>query len=579
MRLGSGRKRLAAVVFVVCLAAGLAPEKRVRAATGKPNVVLIVVDDMALNDYQVLLAKGQLPGIKALLDSGYNFTESFESGSVGSSSRISMLTGQYPHNHHEKGADLFFGGPPLHDEATLLPNWLKAAGYVTGKIGRTLPGYGAGDLTSQEFAAISAGIPGGLPANFYSTFPKSTYVPPGWDAWHVFVEPYTWSVDKYKISFNGRKVDFAPLNAITEQLHQTDAVTVLTANFIRLIKPYAVPWFVEVAPVVFNRELWPGPSIYNVCPDASNPLAWWFGGSYWGTSERPPKRYLNTIWNAAAANGVANAAAAYPFPMPPSFNEADVSDKPRWVQNLPSISASDIDCVQKRWWRRLEGLRAVDDLVSYIMYTLVDTGQADNTYVILTSDNGIGDGQHRYNEKLSAYEESIRTLFIVRPPGGTSPRAIDRMVLGIDVAPTIAAIAGATPTITVDGRSLLPLMERDESEEGDPEEDGDETPWRRMGLLQHTLGVWDGGDTTAAPREYWALRIAGERPGSFVYYPTVQSGVTGEYYDLAIDPYQLNNLFADPARQSEVAAITSWLTAMKTCKGADCRWAEDNFER
>jgi arylsulfatase A-like enzyme len=559
--------RVCAAVCILSLAGAALRQERILGAA-KPNVVLIVLDDMALNDYSVLLAKDQLPAIKGLLDSSYRFTESFQSGSVGSSARVSILSGQYPHNHLEKGADLFFGGPPKHNEATLLPNWLKTAGYVTAKVGRTIPGYGAGDLTAAEFASISAGIPGGLPSTFYSKFPKATYVPPGWDLWEVFIEPFTWSVDKYKTSFNGRKVDFAPVNTPVEQLHQIDMVAWRAANFIGAMGTYpVVPWFIEVAPVTFNRELWPAPSVYNVCADPSDPLAWWFGGSYWGTSQRPPQRYINTIWNAASADGVAAASAAYPFPQPPSFNEADVSDKPRWVQNLSPISDRNIDCVQKRWWRRLEELRAVDEMVGYVMRAVTDSGQAANTYVILTSDNGIGDGQHRYNEKMSAYEESIRTLLLIRPPGGTTAQNIDQMALGIDIAPTIAAIAGATPSIAVDGRSLLPLMAQPS------------TPWRKMGLLEHTLGVWDSGEASTSPREYWGLRTSSAKPRLFVHYPTVQTGVKGEYYDLAADPQQLSNLFADPAQQTEVAALTAWLTGMKTCKGASCRLYEDSFDR
>jgi arylsulfatase A-like enzyme len=227
------------------------------------------------------------------------------------------------------------------------------------------------------------------------------------------------------------------------------------------------------------------------------------------------------------------------------------------------MTSRDEDCAQKRYWRRLEVLRAVDDLVGYVLAALIETNELANTYIILTSDNGLSDGQHRYNEKLSPYEESIRTMLIIRPPGGAASRTIDRTVLGIDIAPTIADIAGAAPNVTVDGRSLLPLIQ-DSS-----------IPWRRAGLLQHTLGVWDSGDSSTAPREYWAMRTSADQPRLFVEYPGVTSGVAGEYYDLALDPYQLSNLYTDTARQSEIAAMNAWLTAMKTCKGAVCRAYED----
>ena len=543
----------------------LLPSTLLAQATPKPNVVLIVVDDAAIGDYRVLREKGLMPHIEALAAAGYEFTTSFASGSVGSTSRISILTGQYAWNHKEKGADLFFGGPPRHDEARLLPNWLRPAGYRTCKIGRTIPGYGAGDLTATELQDIGQPL-GGLPAGFYAGFPPATHVPPGWDCWEVLVEPYTWSVDKYKISFGGIKVDFAPVNDPVERLHRTDAVAWRADVFIRSAPAFGKPFFLELAPVAYNRELWPSPSIYNVCPDATHPLAWWFGGPYVGVSERPPARHFGTIWNATSGDGVAAAQAEFPFPMPPSFNEGDVSDKPRWVQLLPAMTPQDVDCTMKRWWRRLEGLKAVDDMVGYVVKALSETNQLANTYIVLTSDNGMGDGQHRYNEKMTGYEESIRVPLIIRPPGGSAPVKIDRMVLGIDIAPTIAAIAGATPNVTVDGRSLLPLMQNAGIE------------WRKMGLLQHTLGRYES-EEVQGPREYWGLRIAAPVPRLFLQYPTVLAGVKGEYYDLTADPYQLDNLFSLPERQAEINAIGPWLNAMKTCSGAVCRWLENNFNR
>jgi N-acetylglucosamine-6-sulfatase len=545
-------------------------------AQTRPNVVLIVGDDIPQSDIATLVAQGKLPNIKALQDSGVVFTQAISSGSVGSTARISLLTGQYAQNHKEFGADLFYGGPVKHNEATLLPNWLRTTGYITGKVGRTIPGYGAGDLTTEELAAIAAGHPTATVEQlrlFYSTFPKCAYIPPGWSIWFVFCEPSTWSVHKYKVSINGTKVDFSSYNDPVETFHQTDFVAYSGDWFIRsMAQAPTTPWFLELAPVAYNRELWPGPDVYNVCPDSTHPQAWWFGGTYWGLAERPPLRHLNTIWNANDPDGVATASDAFPFPMSPSFDEADVSDKPRWVQNLPRISAFDLDCVQKRYWRRLETVKSVDDLVGTVMKALEETGQLANTHVVFMSDNGNGDGQHRYNEKLSAYEDSLRIPLIWRRAGTTTPVVVDKLVLGVDIAPTIAAIAGATPNIVVDGRSLLPLMDNPGL-----------TPWRKMGLLQHTLGVWDGGEATNAPREYYGLRIGNGNPRLFLTYPTAQTGVRGEYYKMATDPDQLNNLYGTAT--TEVTNITPWLSLMKVCKGNNpatlysCAWLENNFNR
>lgn len=394
----------------------------------------------------------------------------------------------------------------------------------------------------------------------YSTFPKASYVPPGWDFWVAGIEPYTWSTSRYKLSINGAKLDFS-----NSGLHQTDLFTVGADYFIRAVANAGKPWFLEVAPVVYNRELWPAPDRYNVCPDSSHPLAWWYGGPYAGVSERPTARHINTIWNANAANGDALASAAYPFPMPPSFNEADVTDKPSWVQTIPSISAPDLVCMQRRYWRRLESLLAIDEMVGYLRLSLEQTNQLDNTYIIFTADNGLGDGEHRYSEKMSAYEEAIRVPLIIRMPGSASPQTIDKMALGIDIAPTIADVAGATPTITVDGRSLVPLM-------ADPD-----AAWRRASLLQHTLGIWASVEPGGSPGEYYGLRIDHGSQRLFVRYPTAATGVTGELYNMAADPHQMDNLYGNPADQTEVTYNNDWLQMMKTCSGDACRTLEDTY--
>jgi N-acetylglucosamine-6-sulfatase len=535
---------------------------RAQEPAAKPNVLLILLDDTVFGDLTTLIAKGKLSSIKALASEGVLWTNSFASGSVGSTSRVSIHSGQYAQNHLEFGQDLFFGGAPLHDESTLLPNWLLDAGYATGMIGRTIPGYGAGDLTETELQQIVAGTP--VPLSWitekYSTFPKASYVPPGWDFWVAGVEPYTWSTSKYKMSINGAKYDFSTLG-----VHQTDFFTLGADYFIRTAATGGKPWFLEVAPVTYNRELWPGPDRYNVCPSTTTPQTWWYGGPYAGVSERPTARHMNTIWNARSSTGEAVASANFPFPMPPSFNEADVADKPGWVQSIPPISSADLICMKRRYWRRLEGLLAIDEMVGYLRLALEQTNQLNNTYIILTADNGLADGEHRYSEKLSAYEEAIRVPLIIRKPGGPAPQIIGKMALGIDIAVTIAEITGATPTVTVDGRSLLPVM-------ADPN-----VAWRRAALLQHTLGPWGPSFPGGAPEDYYGLRIDHGSQRLFVRYPLAATAATGELYDMATDPYQMDNLYASLATQSEVDYNNNWLQALRTCSGETCRTLEDTY--
>jgi N-acetylglucosamine-6-sulfatase len=54
-------------------------------------------------------------------------------------------------------------------------------------------------------------------------------------------------------------------------------------------------------------------------------------------------------------------------PRPPSFNEADVSDKPHWIRSLSILSASQITQLDTRQEARAETLQALDDLVEGVV--------------------------------------------------------------------------------------------------------------------------------------------------------------------------------------------------------------------
>src|SRR5262249_59819193 len=110
-----------------------------------------------------------------------------------------------------------------------------------------------------------------------------------------------------------------------------------------------------------------------------------------------------------------------PLPRPPSFNEADVSDKPAAIRNRPLLGPRRIAAIQESWQQRRETLLAVDDAVASIIETLRSTGQLDNTLILFTSDNGFFHGEHRVaNGKVLLYEPSIRVPLLMRWTGNTA---------------------------------------------------------------------------------------------------------------------------------------------------------------
>jgi hypothetical protein len=161
----------------------------------------------------------------------------------------------------------------------------------------------------------------------------------------------------------------------------------------------------------------------------------------------------------------------------------------------------------------------------------------ENTVIIYTSDNGYFWGEHRLKGKEAPYEDAIRIPLVIRPAGGTSPRQENNLVLNIDLAPTIVALAGLTPTIVPNGRSLVPFLT---GTTPDP-------PWRDKFVIEH----WEDRDgmTTFA-----GVKSATEK---YVEYINGEK----EYYR-ADDPDEINNQAANPLYEDDVTRLEADLDAL-----------------
>jgi arylsulfatase A-like enzyme len=236
-----------------------------------------------------------------------------------------------------------------------------------------------------------------------------------------------------------------------------------------------------------------------------------------------------------------------------SFDEADVSDKPSWIRQLPRLTAAQIAAIDKRHENRVESLQAVDDLVEGVVDTLDNptpdgTIPMDNTYIFFTSDNGFFHGEHRIPwEKYRPYEEDIRVPLVVRGPGIEAGSTTGKLALNTDYLPTFAELATTATPSYVDGRSLTGVLH------------GSATTWRHAILIEgpqyKTVPPYSGirtldGNTTRKYIEY------GGTPQTEMYY-------------LGSDPRELDN------RTRPAAGLAARLDALKVCKEDSCRTAED----
>ncbi len=489
-------------------------------AAAKPNIVVFMIDDLDVRSLDTLLARGMLPNIQSRVinrGSSYYFSESFVTRAQCCPSRATFLTGQYAHNHSVWTNDPPYGGVGRFNDTSTIATWLRTAGYRTGLVGKYLNGYGS--TTAQN------------------------YVPPGWDDWQGLLDFTSSRPYHFNVNDNGSIIQHTQYN--------TDVMASRAADFIRESNT-AQPFFLYVAPSAPHLSINPQ---YNACAAA--------GASPWEFTNVPIELlgWGHTVYPAPRHQGRINGnTTLFPLPMPPSFNEPDISDKPAWYRNFP-MSAADIDCLQKNYWHRLESMLGIDELVGAVDLELSKKQVGSNTIVILTSDNGFMLGEHRLLHKGQAFEESIRVPLYIAHSGAAGPRTISRLALNNDLAPTIAAFAGVTPPANhvIDGRSLLPVL-------------GGATPavWRKRFLIEHWSTL-----PSVAPADYFAVRTGVAPLRKLVDYPKVVSDTTREYYDLGIDSYEMNNLKGRPDRQAEISVLADFLNRLRVCAGPSCVAIED----
>jgi N-acetylglucosamine-6-sulfatase len=401
-------------------------------------------------------------------------------------SRATHLTGQYAHNHgvlHNSGP---FGGFKALDHANTLPVWLQRAGYRTMHVGRYLNGY--------EYA---------------------DGIPPGWDDWNASPHSSAFNYSRWRVNENGSLVSYP--DAAHPDEHLTDFQGRRASELIERAAPGDRPFFLEL----------------------------WFVAPHRGAPRDPDDPA--TLGTPSPSPRHRDAFAGTSMPRPPSFDEANMRDKPQVVADRPRLSPERVAGIEENWRQELESLQDVDDAVARVVDTLQRTGELDNTLIVFTSDNGFMHGEHRaQGEKVLLYEESIRVPLVIRGPGVPSNWRDPRPVANIDVVPTLVDAADATPGRVLDGRSLLEL-------------EADRRLWLGRDLL-----IENGNGANNVP-SYRAIRT-----NRFLY---AEHLTTGEYelYDLERDPYELHSLDESDRYAAVQRDLAKRLRLLRRCAGAGCR--------
>lgn len=344
--------------------------------------------------------------------------------------------------------------------------------------------------------------------NLYPAGAKRTYIPPGWTDWHVFLG--TKSSDfyyAYTTSENGKLVKYEK----KPEDYSTDVLKGKAIDFINKSVKSRSPFFLFIS--VYAPH---GPST-------------------------PAPRHTDLYMDLE-------------YPQNASFHEDDISDKPHIIQDIVnSNGVFDVEEANDLFVRRVQTMLSVDEMVAELVQLLAENGQLENTYIIFTSDNGFHMGEHFLpSGKMLPYEEDIRIPFLIRGPDIEPGSTVTQMVTNIDIAPTLADMAGARAAEFVDGRSFRHFLNAQQSET---------LEWRKAFLVE--TGEFD--------KESRVIAYKGIRTETFIYLEYESDEI--EFYDLAADPYQLYNM-ANELDPQTLSILHAWLEEFRVCSMDECRRLE-----
>src|SRR5690606_28889973 len=186
----------------------------------------------------------------------------------------------------------------------------------------------------------------------------------------------------------------------------------------------------------------------------------------------------------------------------------------------------------------LRCIASVDDNVGRVLDYLDESGLADNTIVIYSSDQGFYLGDHGWFDKRFMYEESYRQPLLVKWPGVVEPNSVNHdLVSNLDFAETFLEIAGVPIPEDMQGRSLVPLLR------GETPED-----WRKS----HYYHYYEfEADRRAAHmvRRHYGVRTPRYK---LIHFYNLDEW---ELYDLEKDPHEINNVYGSEAYADVVSEL------------------------
>lgn len=367
---------------------------------GPYNVLFIISDDLtdtALSCYGNTVC--QTPNIDAIAKQGVRFTKAYCQGTYCGPSRASLMSGYYPHAIKMLG---YKTPRPMIGDRMMWPEFFRQHGYYTARVSKL----------------FHMGVPGGIEQGGH-----------GEDDQRCWTERYNSQGPEWKAAGHGWTLEgnpdrtvpvkggntFVVVEADGDDLAHSDGRTAEKAA--ELIKKHSQrPFFMGVG---FVR-----PHVPFVAP----------------------KKYYKSF--------------PYDSMKLPEKLAGDWDDIPAAGINYKTSKNMKMDLEQQR--KAVGGYYAsvsyMDAQVGKVMKALEESGVADRTIVIFTSDHGYHLGEHDFWAKVSLHDESARVPLIISVPG-KQPAVCDSLVELLDLYPTMANLCGFKAPVRLQGKDISRLLD------------------------------------------------------------------------------------------------------------------------
>jgi arylsulfatase A-like enzyme len=195
----------------------------------------------------------------------------------------------------------------------------------------------------------------------------------------------------------------------------------------------------------------------------------------------------------------------------------------------------------------------LDEQIGRLLEALRQSGQAENTYVLFTSDHGLAVGRHGLLGKQSMFDHSVRMPLIISGPDVPAGRSLSVPVYMQDVMPTTLELAGVQPSPEIEFHSLLPQI-RASLSAGSPATDNSEaTPGDPVNPTRSPYSAIYGAYRNLQ-------RMITTDNYKLILYPSIQKTLL---FNLREDPEEINDLAELPTHQTTVRRLFSKLSQLQ----------------